>query len=114
MSDRIDHAAEAAEWIADAPANADSDTEGWQAAIVCGLLAQAEATLALVEQQRLANLISLAALAGREDVHEELAEAAHESLGQLIAYKPTGLDDEVLMLHPTIAAALGIEAVDHD
>ena len=51
MSDRIDHATEAAEWIADAPANADSDTEGWQAAIVCGLLAQAEATLALVEQQ---------------------------------------------------------------
>ena len=71
--------------------------------------AQANATLSLSEQQRIANLIALASLAGREDVQEELSDAAYESLGQLITYKTTGIDDEVLILRPTIAAALGIE-----
>ena len=51
MSERIDHAAEAREWI-DAAAR-------HPGAISTAILAQAEATLALVEQQRIANLIAL-------------------------------------------------------
>ena len=51
MSERIDHAAEAREWI-DAAA-------GHPGAVSTAILAQAEATLALVEQQRIANLIAL-------------------------------------------------------
>ena len=47
MSERIDHAAEAREWI-DAAAR-------HPGAISTAILAQAEATLALVEQQRIAN-----------------------------------------------------------
>ena len=49
-------------------------------------LAQVRATLALTEQQRLANLVALRALTGE----------ATDSM------------------HPDIAAALGIEAVNHD
>ena len=49
-------------------------------------LAQVRATLALTEQQRLANLVALRALTG----------------------------DTIDSMHPDIAAALGIEAVDHD
>ena len=48
-------------------------------------LAQVRATLALVEQQRLANLVALRALTG----------------------------ETTDSMHPDIAAALGIEAVDH-
>ena len=51
MSERIDHAAEAREWI-DAAARHPGATS-------TAILAQAEATLALVEQQRIANLIAL-------------------------------------------------------
>ena len=51
MSERIDHAAEAREWI-DAAAR-------HPGAISTAILAQAEATLALVEQQRISNLIAL-------------------------------------------------------
>ncbi len=48
-------------------------------------LAQVRATLALTEQQRLANLVALRALTG----------------------------ETTDSMHPDIAAALGIEAVDH-
>ena len=106
MSDRIDHATEAAEWIADAPANADSDPEGWQAAIVCGLLAQAEATLALVEQQRLANLIALADSTTSTVAHRQAEGALY---GRVVTH--VGIEQP---LRPDVAAALGIEAVDHD
>ena len=51
MSERIDHAAEAREWI-DAAAR-------HPGAVSTAIPAQAEATLALVEQQRIANLIAL-------------------------------------------------------
>ena len=54
MSERIDHAAEAREWI-DAAAR-------HPGAISTAILAQAEAMLALVEQQRIANLIALGQL----------------------------------------------------
>lgn len=76
--------------------------------------AQAEATLALAEQQRIANLVALAKIAGRdEDIHESVAEAAYGAMDALIATKivPNGHMDpyEVEVLRPEIAAALGIE-----
>ena len=52
--------------------------------------AHIHATLAVAEQARIANLIALAKLAGHSG------------------------PDEVAVLRPDIAAALGIEAVDHD
>lgn len=54
MSDRTDHAAVAREYIASAIAAVTAAPAGTGA-----LLAQAHATLALVEQQRIANLIAL-------------------------------------------------------
>ena len=78
----------------------------------------AEALEALVEQQRIANLVALASLAGREeDVHEEVAAAAYGALNVLISYQDVPIGhgpDEVAALRPDIAAALGIEAVDHE
>jgi hypothetical protein len=56
MTDRIDHAAEARTALAKAqmnPADADVITDPWL------LAAQVHATLALVEQHRIANLIEL-------------------------------------------------------
>lgn len=56
MTDRIDHAVEARTALAAAqmnPADADVITDPWL------LAAQVHATLALVEQQRIANLIAL-------------------------------------------------------
>lgn len=61
MSERIDHAKEAREWI-DAVSNHPEETPG-------AILAQAEATLALAEQQLIANLIALGIL-GVDEVPE--------------------------------------------
>lgn len=82
-------------------------------------LAHVHATLAVAEQARIANLVALSSLAGRdEDAHEEVATAAYGALTALIRYRdvPNGHagPDEVAVLRPDIAAALGIEAVDHD
>lgn len=70
MTERIDHALEAQkriDW-----ANAQQEEEGQFEFSVRdnAILAQAEATLALVEQQRIANLIALVALSGNENVQE--------------------------------------------
>lgn len=62
MSEYIDHEAEARGWIAEAPvelANAGLNAGTAERALLCVQLAQAEATLALVEQQRIANAIAL-------------------------------------------------------
>ena len=111
MTDRIDHAAEAVGLLALAAGVRDRRY----------LIAAAHihATLAVAEQARIANLIALAKLAGRdEDAHEEVAAAAYGALNALISYQdvPNGHSgpDEVAVLRPDIAAALGIEAVDHD
>ena len=59
-------------------------------------LAQVHATLALVEQQRIANQIALSSLTYEiEDAHDAIGQRALRGL-------------------PDIAAALGIEAADHD
>ena len=101
MTNRIDHAAEAVGLLALAAAGV-RDRRYLIAA------AHIHATLAVAEQARIANLIALAKLAGRdEDAHEEVAAAAYGANGH------SG-PDEVAVLRPDIAAALGIEAVDHD
>ena len=112
MTNRIDHAAEAVGLLALAAAGV-RDRRYLIAA------AHIHATLAVAEQARIANLIALAKLAGRdEDAHEEVAAAAYGALNALISYQdvPNGHSgpDEAAVLRPDIAAALGIEAVDHD
>ena len=114
MSDRIDHAAEAVALLNLAAA---TQHQGDPRHLIAA--SQVHATLALVEQQRIANLAALASLAGRdEDVHEEVAAAAYGALNAMIRYQdvPNGHagPDEVAALRPDIAAALGIKAVDHD
>lgn len=60
MSERIDHAAKAEEWLADAKRAEVSLAE----AVTFADIAQVHATLALVEQQRIANLIALGVIGG--------------------------------------------------
>ena len=61
MSDRIDHAAEARQHIEWAHEQQGVDGEFEFSVRDNALIAQAEATLALVEQQRIANVIALSA-----------------------------------------------------
>lgn len=101
MSDRIDHAAEAVGLLALAvTAQHQGDPRHLIAA------AQAYAALALVEQQRIANLIALASstdsIAARAQAEITLFERV--TRGSYLA----------LLLRPDIAAALGIKAVGHD
>ena len=95
-----DHAAQASSaldggrlhlaWAADAPTAPETNAH-LQAAQAVFMAAQAEATLALVEQQRIANLITIAGWvvdAGKDDVRHDLntlgvgqADAVWEALG---------------------------------
>lgn len=106
---RIDHAAGARDWLAVA-AGAPAPYSG---AIADALAAQTHATLALVEQQRIANLIALAGMAGDDSKHEVLAEVlGNEAVWTLATTKMIGPDDEFGIVHPDIAEALGIEVAD--
>ena len=102
MTDRIDHAAEARQHID--WAHEEQSVEGsWEYSVRdYALIAQAEATLALVEQQRIANLVALT----------KNTFAAHEAREALSTFA-TAKFGEQIGLRPDIAAALGIEAVDH-
>lgn len=80
----------------------------------CFMQAQVEASLAIAEQLRLSNLITLAKLAGREDAHEELEYIAHQTLSELVEYKDIDLDDEVPIIPPGITIALGIKDANAD
>ena len=108
MTDRVDHAAEARALLANADRYV---TEDWpvqagehKADILAA--AQVHATLALVEQQRIANLI---ALAGASDSIRARQQAEE------VLYQPTPIQAGIdLPLTPDIAAALGIKAVDDE
>ena len=128
MTDRIDHTAEAMKHLDDGEGytndahslrfegDEDRAEQALAHAALAAQQAQAEATLAIAEQAQIANLIALSTLAGREDVQEEVADAAYQALSHLVAYKRTGPDDEYPFLNPAIAAALGIEnggSVEH-
>ena len=97
MNDRIDHVARAERLI--------ESVRGWTVstdagAVVESLLAQAEATLALVEQQRTANLISL----GSQEF------GVHGATDDLTIYRPVyRVEDNKLILDPGIRAGLRIE-----
>ncbi|SNS43297.1 hypothetical protein SAMN06309944_0233 [Micrococcales bacterium KH10] len=95
MTDRIDHATEAREALRGAG-------DGRNVATDAPLVAQVHATLALVEQQRIANLIALAE-SGRVTVN-----GARQALSGI--YEGTVEDGTGHMrLRPDIATALGIE-----
>ena len=101
MTDRIDHAALAGQMAWDALSTSRSGAQG-----IAGMLAataQVHATLALVEQQRIANLVALT----------KNTFAAHEALEALSTLATAKLGEQI-GLRPDIAAALGIEAADHD
>lgn len=106
MTDRIDHAAAArrhVEWAHEWQGD-EGSTDATNIATV--LLAQTHATLALVEQQRIANLI---ALAGASDSIRARQQAEE------VLYQPTPVQAGIdLPLSPEIADALGIEAVEHE
>lgn len=95
MSDIIDHAAEAREYIASAIAAVTAAPAGTGA-----LLAQAHATLALVEQQRIANLIALGY--GHTSPSGDVVGEARRALVERRSADHHQLRSEV-------AAALGIE-----
>ena len=97
MSDRIDHAAEAVALLNLAAA---TQHQGDPTHLIAA--AQVHATLALVEQQRIANLVALT----------KNTFAAHEAREALSTLTTAKLGEQI-GLRPDIAAALGIEAVDH-
>lgn len=102
MAERIDHAAEALDSLDDA------FIEGTNTAVALVLVqaAQAHATLALVEQQRIANLIALAT-----NTHTPLADQpATDAMGALVDYHPHENDEfgGWFEANPDVAAALGI------
>lgn len=105
---RIDHAARSRRRI---EATLSSYETGEDAgAIVVALAALNDATLALVEQQRIANLIAMASMAGDDSRHEVAAGVlGHEAVWTLATTRLIGPDDEIEMVRPDIAAALGIE-----
>lgn len=101
MTDRIDHAAEAVGLLALAVA---AQHQGDPRHLIA--TAQVHATLALVDQQRIANLI---ALAGASDSIRARQQAEE------VLYQPTPVQAGIdLPLAPDIAAALGIKAVDDE
>ena len=100
MTDRIDHAERSRRRMERTLSNYETGEDA--GAIVVALAALNDATLALVEQQRIANLIALA----KETF---AAHEASEALGTFATATP----GERIGLRPEIAAALGIK-VDHD
>ena len=100
MADRIDHAADARNALQGAG-------DGRNVATDAPLVALTHATLALVEQQRIANLIALASWSGEDDDAMEMLSA--EASNSLALWVPHSPDDEHPEIRPDIAAALGIE-----
>lgn len=90
---RIDHAAVAHEILAHTPTNGGVTYSDWM------VEAQAHATLALVEQQRIANLIALM------DSPRAGVRAARSALDAICPGEPSS----ERTLAPDVAAALGIE-----
>lgn len=109
----VNHVLESRAWLASAQHV--STTTG-SARVDIGI-AQAHATLALVEQQRVANLIALTALAGNVGIQQgefdEGAELASQGLHALIQYErtpatPWSGPDEYPVVRSEIRQALGL------
>lgn len=111
MTERIDHAAEARQHIDWAHDQQAQEGDMGNVPRDNALLAQAHATLALVEQQRIANVIALMQM--QVECDEKTEELAAEAMLGLVAYErtqatPFGGPDEVLVMHPDIREALGL------
>ena len=123
MSARIDHAAEALRVIAegeDAARKAKEQARGGnptradnygKKAHGCWAQAQVHATLALAEQQRIANVISLMQMQAEIDENTELL--AGEALHSLIDYRrtpatPFSDPDDQPVIRPEIREAMGL------
>lgn len=108
---RIDHAARSRSRMEKTLSNYQTGEDA--GAIVVALAALNDSTLALVEQQRIANLIALASMAEDDSKHEVNAGVlGNEAVWTLATTKMIGLDDEMEIVHPDIAAALGIGGGD--
>ncbi|MFT4281212.1 hypothetical protein [Microbacterium sp.] len=110
MSERIDHAAEARR-LASMIVEGDDPTIVTMQAMVNTVGAQVHATLALLEQQRIANLISLMQMQTECDENTEMLAA--EAMHGLIEYvrtpaTPLADPDEVAKLRPDIREGLGL------
>ena len=101
MTDRIDHAAEAQKVLAMLSA--------WGYPSEMLARAQIHATLAIVEQLRIGNLIALANASYMSESFDDTEEARRYAAYELIAYRQLDPDDELPVIAPDIAAALGIE-----
>ena len=104
----IDHAAEAYQHIKRAYEVQEEEGRTERSATDLALLAQAHATLALDEQQRIANLVALANALHMSEAYDDTTEASREAAYALIEYVQIDPDDEHPVIHPDIAAALGI------
>lgn len=109
MNERIDHAKAADDLmrkLATAPATDDAHDVEW------GFReAQVHATLALVEQQRIANLISLMQM--QEEIDEKTDMIAGEAMHSIIEYQRTpgtafSDPDDVPVVRPSIRESLGL------
>lgn len=100
MTERIDHAGAARRVMAHIP---EATLTGNDEAIAW---AQVQATLTLVEQQRLANLIALASTLGESDWGMDVLAA--EAAASLVRFVPHSPDDEHPEIVPEVASALGI------
>lgn len=116
-NERTDHVAEARKCIAWAQDQQEREGEFDGSVRDNALLAQAEATLAiverqdrLIEQQRIANLIALAGLPTREGPVSDYAdELRNDALATLAHYESRQPDYEAIKIDPDIASALGIQ-----
>lgn len=102
MTDRIDHAAEARKHIDWAHEQQEQEGDMGNVPRDNALLAQAEATLALVEQQRIANLIALATVPGSTGTLE--VAAAHA----LVIPADDTVWESQTTIRPEIREALGL------
>lgn len=106
MSEWIDHAAIADSRLAAALPWLSSAGRSDLGQVANILAAQAHATLALAEQQRIANIIALAAMdpdsSGRSPYPDGLSSSAYSALAAMSS------DRRHTILDPNIAAALGI------
>lgn len=98
MAERIDHAGEAEAWLRGVDIGDSLDAD-----VLAVAKAQVHATLALVEQRRIANVIALASrkweLARGGDITFSILEQSVSDDGQI----------QMARLDPTIAAALGLD-----